>query len=174
MDKFGELLQKYEDEITASTGTTRTAQLPTVETVGEEKRLLAGEQAPPGVVEGEVVPEEEGTPCGFTAKKLLRVVVSNWTHVGTEGAGLAMLWSRDIYQEWEILTCSLPHGHKEPHQGSLEIVYSLLNTISEEKVCEPGQKGGPPEAHYTDGMPQVETAADHVIPSDELPTETAP
>ena len=173
MEKFGELLQKYEEEITASTGTTQAEGPPRIETVRQEKRLPAPEPVPPAVVEGEVVPEEEGAPCGFTAKTLLRVVVSNWRHVETKGAGPAMLWNRDVYQEWEILTCSLPRGHKEPHQGSLEIIYSLLNTVAEEKVCEPGQKGGPPEPHYSDGMPQEEIAADQVVPSDQLPSETA-
>ena len=187
MEKFGELLQKYEEEITASTGTTQAEGPPRIETVRQEKRLPAPEPVYPAVVEGEVVPDEEGALCDFTAKKLLRVVVGNWRHIETKGAalppteetaaesgaGLAMLWSRDVYQEWEILTCSLPRGHKEPHQGSLEIIYSLLNTVAEEKVCEPGQKGGPPEPHYSDGMPQEEIAADQVVPSDQLPSETA-
>jgi hypothetical protein len=173
MEKFGELLDKYGQEITASIGPTQAEGPPRIETVRQQKGLPAPEPVPPDIVEGEVVPEEEGAPCDFTTKKLLRVVVSNWRHVETKGAGPAMLWKRDVYQEWEILTCSLPHGHKEPHQGSLQIVYSLLNTVTEEKVCEPGQKGGPPESHYTDGMPQVEIAADQVVSSDQLPTETA-
>ena len=70
------------------------------------------------------------------------------------------------------MTCWLPCEHEEPHEGSVEIVYSLLNTLTEEKIYSPGEKGGPPEPHYTDSMPLIEIAADQVIPSEQLPPET--
>lgn len=183
MEQFGQLLQKYEDEITALKGA---EEPPRIETVREEKRLRAPKTTPPAVVEGEVIPEEEGTLCSFTSKKLLRTVASSWRQVETRtitppsggrkaakgSAGLAVVWARDIYQEWEILDCSLPRGHKEPHEGISQIVYSLLNSITEEKVYEPKQEPRPPEPHHTDGMPQVEVADDQIIPPDQLPPET--
>ena len=86
--------------------------------------------------------------------------------------GLAITWARDIYQEWEILTCWLPRGHKEPHEGSVEITYSQLNTITEEKIYTPGQELEPPAPHYTDGMPRVEVADNELVPPDKLPPET--
>jgi len=183
MEQFGQLLQKYEDEITASKGA---GEPPRIETIREDKRLSAAEATPPHVVEGEVIPEEEGTLCSFTSKKLLRTVASSWRQLETRtitpppgggkaaasSAGLAVVWARDIYQEWEILDCSLPRGHKEPHEGISQIVYSLLNSITEEKVYEPKQEPRPPEPHYTDGMPKVEVADDQIISPDQLPSET--
>jgi len=183
MEQFGQLLQKYEDEITASKGA---GGPPRIETVREGKRLRAPEATPPHVVEGEVIPEEEDALCSFTSKKLLRTVASSWRQAETRtitplsggrkaaasSAGLAVVWARDIYQEWEILDCSLPRGHKEPHEGISQIVYSLLNSITEEKVYEPKQEPRPPEPHYTDGMPKVEVADDQIISPDQLPSET--
>jgi hypothetical protein len=185
MEKFGELLQKYEDEIKS---TTSAKELPQAQTVEHEKRLPAPEQTPPTVVEAEVTPGEEGTTCSFTSKRPLRTVASNWRQLetktttlpsagkkATEGTtGLAITWARDIYQEWEILTCWLPRGHKEPHEGSVEIAYSRLNTITEEKIYTPGQELEPPAPHYTDGMPRVEVAANELVPPDKLPPETTP
>ncbi len=183
MEKFGELLQKYEDEIKS---TISAKELPEAKTVEHEKRLPAPEQTPPAVVEAEVTPGEEGTTCSFTSKRPLRIVASSWRQVetrttalpstekkATEGTtGLAITWARDIYQEWEILTCWLPRRHKEPHEGSVEIAYSRLNTITEEKIYTPGQELEPPVPHYTDGMPQVEVAAIEIVPPDKLPPET--
>ncbi|MBM3142543.1 MAG: hypothetical protein FJ005_05795 [Chloroflexi bacterium] len=183
MEKFGELLQKYEDEIKS---TISAKELPEAKTVEHEKRLPAPEQTPPAVVEAEVTPGEEGTTCSFSSKRPLRIVASNWRQLETrtttlpsagkkaaEGTtGLAITWARDIYQEWEILTCWLPRGHKEPHEGSVEIAYSQLNTITEEKIYTPGQELEPPAPHYTDGMPRVEVAANEVVPPDKLPPET--
>jgi len=183
MEKFGELLQKYEDEIKS---TTSAKELPQAQTVEHEKRLPAPEQTPPAVVGAEVTPGEKGTTCSFTSKRPLRTVASNWRQLETrtttlpsagkkaaEGTtGLAITWARDIYQEWETLTCWLPRGHKEPHEGSVEIVYSRLNTITEEKIYTPGQELEPPAPHYTDGMPRVEVAANEILPPDKLPPET--
>jgi hypothetical protein len=184
MDKFGELLQKYEDEIKTSTGA---KELPAAPTVGANKRLSAPESMPPAAAEAAVAPEEETTTCNFTSKRALRVVASNWKQVETRTAklpaagkktaedmpGIAIMWARDIFQEWEILSCWLPRGHKEPHEGSVEIVYSLMNTVNEEKIYAPGQELEPPTPHYTDGMPQVDVAAREVVAPEKLPPETA-
>ncbi|MBL7062231.1 MAG: hypothetical protein ISS54_05800, partial [Dehalococcoidia bacterium] len=93
----------------------------------------------------------------------------------TEGiTGLAITWTRDIYQEWEIFNCWLPQGHNQPHEGSVEIVYSLINTITEESTYAPGQELMPPAPHYTDGMPLAEVADTEVVPPDKLPPENTP
>jgi Putative Ig domain len=181
MEKFGELLQKYEDEIK-----TTSPQLPGAQTVGIDKRLPAPGAIPPAAVEAAVQPEEETATCNFTSKRALRVVASNWRQVETKTAklpadkktaeaapGIAITWARDIFQEWEILSCWLPRGHKEPHEGSVEIVYSRMNTVNEEKIYAPGQELEPPAPHYTDGMPQVDIAAREVVPPEKLPPETA-
>ena len=186
MEKFGELLEKYEDEIKTSIGP---KELPAAKPVAKEKRLAAPKPTPPTTDEAEATPEEEETTtCNFTSKKPLRTVASNWRQLetrttalpstgkkATEGTtGLAITWTRDIYQEWEILSCWLPRGHKEPHEGSVEIAYSRLNSITEEKIYTPGQELDPPVPHYTDGMPLVEVAATEIIPPDKLPPETTP
>jgi hypothetical protein len=184
MEKFGELLQKYEDEIKT---TTAAKELPGAPVVGADKRLSAPETVPPAAAEAAVAPEEETTTCNFTSKRALRVVASNWRQVETRTAkmptgdkktaedmhGIAIMWARDIFQEWEILSCWLPRSHKEPHEGSVEIVYSLMNTVNEEKIYAPGQELEPPAPHYTDGMPQVDVAAREVVAPEKLPPETA-
>ena len=116
----------------------------------------------------------EGEPhCNYTARKLLRVVAGAWRQTKTKTQdGSVVVWARDTYNEWEILTCLLPTGHAGNHQGNFQIVYTLLNTITEEKAYEPGQKVSPPTPHFTDGMPEVEITSDQVIPSEQLPTET--
>jgi Putative Ig domain len=183
MEKFGELLQKYEEEIK-----TTTPQLPGAQTVGIDKQLPAA-GAIPAAAEAAASPGEETATCNFTSKRALRVVVSNWRQVETRTAklpadkkkaekaeetpGIAITWARDVFQEWEILSCWLPRGHKEPHEGSVEIVYSRMNTVNEEKIYAPGQELEPPAPHYTDGMPQVDISAREVIAPEKLPTETA-
>ena len=184
MEKFGELLQIYENEIKS---TTAPKELPGVQTVGADKRLPAPESIPPAAAEAAVAPEEETTTCNFTSKRALRVVVSNWRQLETRTAtlsktadkktaegmpGIAIMWARDIFQEWEILSCWLPRGHKEPHEGSVEIVYSRMNTATEERIYAPGQDLEPPAPHYTDGMPQVDVAAREVVATEKLPPET--
>ena len=182
MEKFGELLQKYEDEIK-----TTTAQLPGGQTIAPDKRLPVGESLSAAAAEAAAQPEEETATCNFTSKRALRVVVTNWRQVETRTAklpkadkktaedtpGIAITWARDIFQEWEILSCWLPRGHKEPHEGSVEIIYSRMNTVNEEKIYAPGQELEPPAPHYTDGMPQVDISAREVIAPEKLPTETA-
>jgi len=188
IEQFSQLLEKYEQEITGSTET-KAAQAPKIETIPKAKGLPAPQAVPPTVTEGEVVPEEEEAEeasCSFTGKKLLRVVVSSWGQLSSRtmelpagdekaakgGAGLAIVWARNVYQEWEILSCSLPQGHQEPHEGGRHKLFSLLNTITEEKAYSPDQEPRPPEPHYTDGMPQAKVPADQVVPSEELPSET--
>jgi hypothetical protein len=184
MEKFGELLQKYEDEIKTTTGL---KELPGAPTVGADKRLPAPGSIPPAAAEAAAASEEETTTCNFTSKRALRVVVNNWRQVETRTAklpkadkktaedmpGIAITWARDIFQEWEILSCWLPRGHKEPHEGSVEIAYSLMNSVTEEKIYAPGQELEPPSPHYTDGMPQVDVAAREVVAPEKLPPETA-
>jgi hypothetical protein len=85
-----------------------------------------------------------------------------------------VVWTRDIYNEWEILTCFLPAGHTGNHQGNFRIVYTLLNTITEEKTYKPGEKVTPPAPHFTDGMPEVGIADEQVISISQLPTEDLP
>jgi hypothetical protein len=184
MEKFGELLQIYEDEIKS---TTAPKELPGAQTVGADKRLPAPESIPPAAAEAAVAPEEETTTCNFTSKRPLRVVVSNWRQLETRTAtlpkadektaedipGIAIMWARDIFQEWEILSCWLPRGHKEPHDGSVEIIYSRMNTATEERIYAPGQDLEPPAPHYTDGMPQVDVATREVVAPEKLPPETA-
>ena len=185
MEKFGELLQIYEDEIKSPTAP---KELSGAQTVGTDKRLPAPESIPPAAAEAAVAPEEETTTCNFTSKRALRVVVSNWRQLETRTAtlsktadkktaegmpGIAIMWARDIFQEWEILSCWLPRGHKEPHDGSVEIIYSRMNTATEERIYAPGQDLEPPAPHYTDGMPQVDVAAREVVAPEKLPPETA-
>lgn len=186
MEKFAELLERYEEEIKT---TLATKGLPEVKTtIGEEKRLPAPGTVPPSVVEAEVIPEDKGTTCSYTAKKPLRVVTSEWRQAetrnvvlppadekNTEGeTGIAVVWARDIYQEWKILHCWLPYGHKEAHDGGVETVYSRLNTVTEERVYRQGQQPRPPSPHYTDGMPQIQIAAHEIVTPDRLPAETLP
>jgi hypothetical protein len=184
MEKFGELLQKYEEEIKT---TPTTKELPEVRTVREEKKLPMPKSTPPPAPEAELTAKEEGGTCSYTSKKPLRVVASNWRQIETKTApltsaedkttegetGLMTTWTRDIFQEWEILSCWLPQGHKEPHEGSVEIIYSRINTITEEKTYSFGQELTPPEPHYTDGMPHVEIAPNEVVPPDKLPPDSS-
>jgi len=184
MEKFGELLQKYEDEIKTSTGA---KELPGAPTVGADKRLPVGESLPAAASAAAAQPEEQTGTCNYTSKRALRVVVSNWRQLETKTAkvpasdkkkgadtpGIAIKWARDVFQEWEILNCWLPRGHKEPHEGSVEIVYSLMNSVTEERIYAPGEELEPPTPHYTDGMPQVDVASREVVTPEKLPPETA-
>ena len=186
MEKFGELLEKYEDEIKTSMGAEA---LPEAKAADKAKRLAAPKPTPPAEEEVEATPEseEETTTCIFTSKKPLRRVTSNWNQLeskttppstdekATEGTtGLAVTWTRNIYQEWEIFNCWLPQGHGQPHEGSVEIVYSLINTITEESTYAPGQELVPPTPHYTDGMPQAEVTDTEIVSPDKLPSEDTP
>jgi hypothetical protein len=169
LEKLSELLERYEAEIRASVKTKEAGELGKAE----------------GAEEGRMLPAPQPL-CSFTAKKLLRTVANAWRQVEIKTTtlppsgkktvpsrtGLGVVWARDIYNEWEIVTCLLPSGHTENHQGSLQIVYTLLNTVTEEKVYSSRQKVKPPAPHFTDGMPEVEVTADQVIPPEQLPAAT--
>jgi len=182
MEKFGELFDKYEQEIKASIQTPR---LPKIKIVDEDKRLPPHQSTHPVLVEAKTILEEKNAICSGTSKKLLRVVATNWRQAETRGAARSpagekaaegnlpsIVWTRDIYLEWEILTCQTPRWHNELHERSTKTVYSLLNEITEEKTYEPGQEVKPPELHYTNAMPRVEIAANDVVPPDKLPPDT--
>ncbi|HEX7363995.1 MAG TPA: Ig domain-containing protein [Dehalococcoidia bacterium] len=182
MEKFGELLQKYEDEIK----TAGPKELTGTPTIGADKRLPVGESIAPAAAEAAASIEENAGNCNYSSKRALRVVVNNWRQVETKTAkvrsskktaeetpGIAITWARDAFQEWEILNCWLPRGHKEAHEGSVEIVYSLMNTVTEERTYAPGEELEPPAPHYTEGMPQVDVASREVVTPEKLPPETA-
>lgn len=166
LEKLSELLDKYEEEIRVTVVTEQARELGEGKGPGDRQMLTT----PDGVI-------DQDSLCSFTARKLLRVVTGTWR----QGEGLkaakgsqVVVWTRDIYNEWEILTCFLPAGHTGNHQGNFRIVYTLLNTITEERAYSPGEKVTPPEPHFTDGMPEVEIADDQVIPLSQLPTEELP
>lgn len=182
MEKFGELLERYEDEIKDKILPQGS---PGVKTIAAAKVPPAAELPPPTPVEAEAASEGESTACNYTSKRPLRVVSTNWKKVATKDAppqpaeetaegiaGPVVVWARDIYQEWEISTCWLPRGHEEKHDGPVQIVYSLINTVTEVKLYNPEQELTPPKPHYTDGMPQVDISAREIVPSDKLPPET--
>jgi len=161
LEKLSELLDRYEDEIKTPAEAKETGELREIESVGEGQMLTA-----PGVF------TEDESRCNFTARKLLRVVAGTWRQVETTTqGGPAVVWARDRYNEWDILTCFLPRRHTGTHHGSFRIVYTLLNTITEEKAYESGEEVSPPTPHFTDGMPEVRITADQVIPSEHLPTD---
>ena len=166
LDKLGELLEKYENEIRVSIVTEQARELDEGESPGGRKMLST-----PDVV------IDQDSLCSFTARKLLRVVTDSWSQ-GEEPqvskGSQVVVWTRDIYNEWEILSCFLPAGHTGNHQGNFRIVYTMLNTITEEKAFSPGEEVTPPEPHFTDGMPEVEIADNQVIPLSHLPTEELP
>jgi len=186
MEKFGELLQKYEDEI--SQGKELAAppsEMTEIAPPMSDKRSLP---APDMFASAETVIEKPTpTPteeCGFTTKKLLRTVVVQWKNtsikpiVVTPGdkksaalaGGRTVIWTRESYNEWELHVCKLPMGHKGTHKGSTEIVYSVLDSINEERNYGPKQPLKPPSPHYTDGMPEIDIAASQIIQPDQLPS----
>lgn len=180
MEKFGELLRKYEEEIRA-TILEKEKELPQAKVV---ERGLPTPSIPTTTIEAETTaPSTEPTFCNFSAKKALRVVVTDWKQAESE-TGPAVteaergeqtvkaVWVRRIYQEWEIMRCLLPHGHAGQHDGETEIVYSLLNTIREEKTYAPGEEITPPKPHYTDEMPVVKLRLSEIIPPEKLPPIT--
>lgn len=183
MEKFGELLQKYEDEL--STGrelpaSTEIAEIPAI-TSPDKKSLPA-----PEIISGDVSEEKAVTKaeeCGFATKKLLRTVVTQWRNTNIKpitvtpgdkksaalAGGRTVTWTRDTYNEWELHVCKLPAGHKGTHKGATETVYSLLETINEDRNYGQKQPLKPPVPHYTDGMPEVNIPASQIVPPDQLP-----
>ena len=186
MEKFGELLQKYEDEI--SQGKELPAppsEMTEIAPPISDKRSLP---APDMFATAETVIEKPApTPaeeCGFTTKKLLRTVVVQWKNTSIKpiivtpgdkksaalAGGRTVTWTRESYNEWELHVCKLPMGHKGTHKGSTEIVYSVLDSINEERNYGPKQPLKPPSPHYTDGMPEIDIAASQIIQPDQLPS----
>jgi len=195
MEKFGELLETYEKEIKGSLGAGTipgmgAKGLPKPGFVPEEKMISAPQPGQQPVVDAEFTQEEvdEQQLCQYTAKKLLRTVTTPWRQAESDTitlpstdkdkdetkdvTGLLILWARDIYQEWEITTCSRLLNHKGKHKGDMQIVYSLLNTVTEKKTYGSEQKLEPPTPHFTDGMPEAEISDDQIMLADELPSET--
>jgi len=166
LDKLSELLEKYEEEIKVSVLTEQAEELGEGESTEGRQMLPA-----PGII------IDQESLCSFTARKLLRVVTGSWRQVEepqVSKGNQVVVWARDIYNEWEILSCFLAIGHPGNHQGNFRIVYTMLNTITEEKAFSPGEEVTPPEPHFTDGMPEVEIATDQVISLNQLPTEELP
>ena len=165
VEKFGELLQKYENEVKAVVK----SELPEAKLIPESQRLAAPKRR---------------TTCGYTSKNLIRTVAGNWRKAeekvqtkkspkrkaAEKGISLVTVWARDIYNEWEITTCSLPSGHRGGHKGTTHLAYSLQNTITEEKTYGANEKVTPPKPHFTDELPVVDIARYQVISSDSTDT----
>lgn len=177
MEKFGELLQKYEEEIRA---TILGKELPETKTV---ERGLPTPGMTSATIQAEVVPTHEPAACDFATKRALRIVVTEWRRsepktatasAGDEKTGdrVATVWSRDIYQEWEIMRCLLQQGHSGQHEGTLQTVYSFLNSVREERTYSAGEDLLPPKPHYTDGMPVIDLNQVEIVPSEKLPQTT--
>ncbi len=180
MEKFGELLQKYEEELAQGKELPQSPELTEVGPVFEKKSLPAPDINVIDSMPEKASPAEE---CGFTTKKLLRTVVTQWKNtsikpiVVTPGdkksaalaGGRTVTWTRNTYNEWELHICKLPAGHKGTHKGATEIVYSVLDTINEDRNYGPKQPLKPPIPHYTDGMPEVDIPTSQIISSDQLP-----
>jgi hypothetical protein len=189
MEKFGELLEKYESEIKTSQGP---KELPRVGPSQIEKMIQGPQptssQPQQPVVNAEFTQSEaEDQQCPYTAKKLVRTVTGSWKQLesdtitlpsATEGkevsdnTGVLVVWSRDIYHEWEVVTCNLILNHEGKHKGGAHIAYSLLNAITEKKIYSSITDIQPPKPHFTDGMSQEDISDDQVVPADELPSET--
>ena len=183
MEKFGELLQKYEDEISQGKELPAAPSEMTELAPSSEKKSLP---APDIFATAETVIEKPAPAeeCGFTTKKLLRTVVTQWKNTSIKpitvipgdkksaalAGGRTVTWTRESYNEWELHVCKLPIGHKGTHKGSTEIVYSVLDSIGEERNYSPKQPLKPPTPHYTDGMPEIDIAASQIIQPDQLPS----
>ncbi len=183
MEKFGELLQKYEEELSQGRELppSPVQELPEMTTLIDKKELPAPEYT--GTVDSSAKEEPSAEECGSTSKKLLRTVVTPWKNAAIRpvtiipgdkksaamAGGRTVTWTRESYNEWELHICKLPLGHKGIHKGVTEIVYSLLDSISEDVNYGPKQPLKPPAPHYTDGMPEINISASQIIPSDQLP-----
>jgi hypothetical protein len=161
VEQFRHLLEKYEDEVKTSI---KSGELPEAKLIPESQRLPS--------------PKEEVSACGYTAKKLIRTVVGRWhkreerivppsKKKGAEkGITTLTLWARDIYNEWEVFTCSLPPGHGGKHKGTTSVAYSLQDTVTEERTYTTKQRIVPPRPHFTDQLPRVDVAPSQVITPD--------
>ncbi len=154
VEKFGELLRKYEEEVRGTVVT---------EELTEAKPRIPGLPEPK---------EKLPLSCTYTSKNLIRTVVGNWykkeekvipPSSPQESVSLVTVWARDIYNEWEILSCSLPQGHSGEHKFTTSKAYTLQNTVTEEKTYDVKQKPTPPKPHFTDELPAVEVAPHQII-----------
>ncbi len=186
MEKFGELLEKYEEELSGGHELpSATSEVPEIETVVDKKSLPAPDIVEGAGTEATASPAQQVEECGNTTKKLLRTVVSHWRNTNIKpievipgdkktaalAGGRTVTWVREKYNEWELHICKLPVGHKGIHKGSTEIVYSLIGTLSEQINYGPKQPLKPPASHYTDGMPELDIPASQIIPPDQLPAD---
>lgn len=184
MEKFGELLQRYEDELGQGRELPSPSSEMTEVTPPAEKKSLPSPDifaSAEGIVERASFPAEE---CGFTTKKLMRTVVTQWKNTSIKAiqvtpgdkksaalaGGRTVTWTRETYNEWELHVCKLQSGHKGTHKGATEIVYSILDTITEERNYGPKQPLKSPSPHFTDGMPELDIAASQIVASDQLPS----
>ncbi len=152
VQQFRLFLQRYEEDVKS---VTKSEALTAAKVVPEAQRLAS---------------PKEALACGNTSKNLLRTVVGNWRKVEErvqtqpeEKGVLISTWARDIYNEWEIFTCSLSRGHSGKHQGTTEIAYTLQNTVTEERTYGAKQKRTPPKPHFTDELPAVDVTQHHII-----------
>ena len=177
MEKFGELLQKYEEEIKA---TILGKELPETKT---PERGLPTPGMSSAIIQAEVVPTQESATCDFATKRALRTVVTEWRRSESKATtsptgddktrdAIVIIWSRDVYQEWEIMRCLLQQGHTGQHEGALEIVYSFLNSLREERTYSVDEEPLPPKLHYTDGMPVVDLNQVEIVTPEKLPPTT--
>lgn len=182
MEKFGELLQKYEEELSQGRELPTPSEVPEIETTVSKKSLPSPEVSEStGMVTA--MPSTPVEECGQTTKKLLRTVVTHWRNTNIKpitvipgdkksaalAGGRTVTWTREKYNEWELHICKLPAGHKGIHKGATEIVYSLIDTVNEELNYGPKQPLKPPTPHFTDGMPEIDIPASQIIPPDQLP-----
>jgi len=181
MEKFGELLQKYEDELSQGREMPSAPQLAEMPTMIEKKGLPSPDFI--GAVDSTAESASTIEECGSTSKKLLRTVVTQWKNAAIKpiivtpgdkksaamAGGRTVTWTRESYNEWEMHICKLPLGHKGTHKGATEIVYSILDSISEDRNYGSKQPLKPPVPHYTDGMPEINIPASQIIPPDQLP-----
>ena len=186
-EKFSELLDKYEAEIRSSA---ETKQLQSSTAISNGKRIQPPNPVlpplqPPELTVGSIK-DQAFQQCSYKAKKLLRTVASGWKKADTdtidlpavsEGEkptkALLVIWTRDIYHEWELMTCEKPFEHQGGHEGAKRKVYSLLNTISEKKIyTQKDESQQPPASHYSNGLPELDLSFEEVISAAELPSET--
>lgn len=85
----------------------------------------------------------------------------------TKGISIKTIWGRDVYKEWEVSTCLLPHGHSGSHHGTITKGYTLQDTVTEELAYNAKQKTTPPRSHFTDELPVVDVAPHQIMPSDQ-------
>ena len=180
MEKFGELLELYENEIRQSLAA---PSAPAISSHRESKQLPTS-----GSTSTEISQTSGGdvTPCNNTVKKFIRTVVSPWQqsemktvalpesdkkHKKAE-VGLTITWTKSLYNEWQVSTCTLPQGHEGAHEGTKNLFYNLLNTVTEERTYGANQRVAAPSPHFTDGMPEVLIDASHIVLTDDLPSET--